>query len=105
MKRRNKPNTLLKWGNAWRSAVDVLRTAEKPLTVREVAVRVLTAKGATVGAKSTTRHDQCVGTGSFTNNRGKVVERVEEGHASAMGAVIRMIAGNSPMGVGAPPGT
>jgi hypothetical protein len=43
VKRRNKPNALLKWGTVWRNAIDVLRVAEKPLTVREVADRVLVA--------------------------------------------------------------
>jgi hypothetical protein len=40
VKRRNRTNSLLRKGTAWRNAIDVLRAAEKPLTVREVSAGV-----------------------------------------------------------------
>jgi hypothetical protein len=48
------------------------------LTFREVSERVLAAKGATAGPKAVRDMINALH-GSFTNNRGKIVERVEEG--------------------------
>lgn len=75
VKRRNKPNSLLKWGTVWRSALEVLRVAEKPLTVKEVAERILAAKGATTGEKAV-RDMQNALHSSFLRHKGESVQRV-----------------------------
>jgi hypothetical protein len=75
VKRRNKPNSLLKWGTVWRSTLEVLRAADKPLTVKEVAERILTAKGATTGEKAVKDMVNALH-GSFTRHRGDSVQRV-----------------------------
>jgi hypothetical protein len=41
--KRRQPNPWFKRGTVYRRAVDVLRTAEQPLTAREIAERVLAA--------------------------------------------------------------
>ena len=43
--RRRKPNPWFKRGTVWRSALDVLREAEGPLTAAEITARMLAAKG------------------------------------------------------------
>jgi hypothetical protein len=45
--RRRKVNPWFKRGTLLRHALDVLRTADKPLTTREVVLRMLAAKGVT----------------------------------------------------------
>jgi hypothetical protein len=42
--RRRKPNCWFKRGTVWRTALDVLRQADAPLTVGEIAERMLAAK-------------------------------------------------------------
>ncbi|MEJ0076480.1 MAG: hypothetical protein WDO17_13705 [Alphaproteobacteria bacterium] len=75
VKRRNRPNPLLRKGTAWLNAVGVLRVAEKPLTVREVAERVLTAKGIALGPKAVKDMVNALHA-SFTNHKGKSIVRV-----------------------------
>ncbi len=43
--RRRKPNPWFKRGTVWRSALEVLRVADRPLTAREITDRMLVAKG------------------------------------------------------------
>jgi hypothetical protein len=43
--RRRKPNPWFKRGTMFRHALDVLREAEQPMTVREIVLRMLDAKG------------------------------------------------------------
>jgi hypothetical protein len=45
--RRRKPNPWFKRGTMFRHALDVLRDAERPMTVREIVLRMLAAKGVT----------------------------------------------------------
>ena len=45
--RRRKPNPWFKRGTVFRCALDALRAASKPLTVREIALTMLAAKGVT----------------------------------------------------------
>ena len=45
--RRRKPNPWFKRGTVFRHALDVLRTAEELLTARQIAERMITAKGVT----------------------------------------------------------
>src|SRR5438552_10312001 len=42
--RRRKPNPWFRRGTIFRGALDVLRAAEKPLTAREITLRMLAAK-------------------------------------------------------------
>ena len=42
--RRRKPNRWFRRGTVWRTALDVLRQSDAPLTVGEIAQRMLTAK-------------------------------------------------------------
>ena len=78
VKRRNKANPLLRKGTAWRTALEVLRVAEKSLTIREVAERILTAKRVPLGPKAVKDMVNSLHA-SFTNNKGKVIQRVGEG--------------------------
>ena len=43
--RRRTPNAWFKRGTVYRTALDVLRTAQEPLTVGEIAARMVEAKG------------------------------------------------------------
>ena len=43
--RRRKPNPWFKRGTVFRSAIDILRTAEKPLSAQDIAERMLAKKG------------------------------------------------------------
>lgn len=45
--RRRKPNPWFKRGTVYRHALDVLRTAQEPMTTREITERMLAAKGVT----------------------------------------------------------
>jgi hypothetical protein len=45
--RRRKPNPYFKRGTVFRCALDALRAAGKPLTIREIALAMLAAKGVT----------------------------------------------------------
>ncbi len=45
--RRRKPNQWFRRGTMYRHALDVLRTASKPLTTREITLAMLQAKGVT----------------------------------------------------------
>jgi hypothetical protein len=45
--RRRKPNPWFKRGTMFRHALDVLRGAEQPMTVREIVLHMLAANGAT----------------------------------------------------------
>lgn len=77
VKRRNKANPYLRKGTAWRNALGVLRTAEKALTVREVAERILSGKGLTLAPKAV--QDMCNALhSSFANHRGTAVENVAD---------------------------
>lgn len=53
--RRRKPNPWFKRGTVWRSALDVLREAERPLTASEITARMLAAKGVQGPAPQPTR--------------------------------------------------
>lgn len=77
VKRRNKPNPFLRKGTAWLNAVSVLRVAEKPLTVREVAERVLATHGFALGKKTVLEMVNALHA-SFTNHKGKSIVKVND---------------------------
>ena len=87
VKRRNKPNALLKWGTVWRSALEVLRAAEKPLTIREVAGRILKAKGASTGEKAVKDMVNALHS-SFTRHKGEIVRRVGDRYPQRWALII-----------------
>jgi hypothetical protein len=79
VRRRYKSNPWFKRGTVLRHALDVLRTAEGPLTVREITDRMLKAKGVT-NAKSEAVNDLCNGVRiSLRKYEGKGVVAVGEG--------------------------
>lgn len=77
--RRRKPNLWFKRGTVFRSALDVLRNAERPLTTREIAARMLAAKGVTAPADRDRRTLEGAVQSSLRNHRGKTVITVGEG--------------------------
>jgi len=62
----------------FRSAVDVLRVAERPLTGREITLRMLQAKGVTDPEKKAVRDLWGAVNSSLQNHKGKSV--AGEGH-------------------------
>jgi hypothetical protein len=72
-------NPWFKKGTLYRHAMDVLRTAKEPLTVREIVDATLAARG--VRDATTKQHYgvQAAVRSSLENNAGKSVERVGEG--------------------------
>lgn len=77
--RRRKPNLWFRRGTVWRSALDVLRAAEKPLTTREITDRMLRAKGVREPAPKAARDLAGAVTSSLRNHNGDSVKTVGEG--------------------------
>jgi hypothetical protein len=77
--RRRKPNLWFKRGTVFRNALDVLRNAERPLTTREIAARMLAAKGVTAPADKDRRTLEGAVQSSLRNHKGKTIETVGEG--------------------------
>ena len=71
--RRRVPNPWFKRGTVWRSALDVLRQAEKPLSAAEVVVRMLAAKGVQVPAPESARDLEGAVRAALRNHAGKTV--------------------------------
>src|SRR5579859_2913612 len=76
--KRRQPNPWFKRGTVYRRAVDALRTAEQPLTAREIAERVLAAANIKTPAKADLA--DLIGTinSSLRNHDGKGVQRTNE---------------------------
>jgi hypothetical protein len=77
--KRRQPNPWFKRGTVYRRAVDVLRTAEQPLTAREIAERVLAT--ANIAKPNKAALSDLIGTvlASLRNHKGKGVQRANEG--------------------------
>jgi hypothetical protein len=77
--KRRQPNPWFKRGTVYRRAVDALRTAEQPLTAREIAERVLATAKVTNPKKDSLA--DLIGTinSSLRNHDGKGVQRTNEG--------------------------
>ena len=76
-RRRNKGNAWFKRGTIIRGALDVLRKAQTPLTAREIAERMLAAKGARDDASPKAVHNLIASVQmSLQNHDGKSVRRV-----------------------------
>jgi hypothetical protein len=77
--RRRKPNPWFKRGTVWRSALDVLRAAERPLTAREITDRMLVAKGVQEPAPKAVRDLLGAVQASLRNHRGRAVSTAGQG--------------------------
>jgi hypothetical protein len=77
-KRRNTGNPWFKRGTLYRSAVDMLRTAQGPMTSREIVVALLASKGVTA-TREQSRNLEAGIRSSLDNHEGKGVVRVGEG--------------------------
>lgn len=77
--KRRQPNPWFKRGTVYRRAVDVLRTATKPLTAREIAERVLAAANVTNPDKDALADLAGSVLASLRNHKNKGVQRTNEG--------------------------
>lgn len=80
--RRRKPNPWFKRGTVFRSAVDALRRAERPLTGREIVMAMLEAKGITDPSAEGVKALWGAVKSSMDNHKGGIVQRVGEGMPS-----------------------
>jgi hypothetical protein len=71
--RRRKPNAWFKRGTVFRAALNVLRSAESPLTTREITDQMLAAKGVTNASDKAFRDLAGAVQSSLRNHRGKTV--------------------------------
>src|SRR6185437_12924199 len=69
--RRRKANPWFKRGTVYREAIGVLRTAEKPLTGREITWRMLQAKGVSDPDKKAARDLAGAVNSSLQNHKGE----------------------------------
>lgn len=77
--RRRKPNPLFKRGTMFRHALDVLRTAEEPLTSRQIAERMIAAQGITDASAKAVRDLAGSVNASLQNHDGGAVVRHGDG--------------------------
>lgn len=77
--RRRKPNQWFKRGTVFRTALDVLRGATKPLTAREIAVGMLASKNITDASQKAVRDLGGAVQSSLRNHKGGTVIAVGEG--------------------------
>lgn len=78
-RRRIQGNPWFKRGTLFRAAVDVLRTASGPLTVRELTDAVMAARGIAEATEKQRRDLEAAIRSSLENHAGKTVMRVGEG--------------------------
>ena len=76
--KRRKPNRWFKRGTLYRRAVDVLRTARKPMTAHEVAAAILAARGVQDASKDEVQNVALGIQHSLANHDGKGIQRVGE---------------------------
>ncbi len=76
---RYKPNPLFRRGECFRMALEVLREAGKPLTSKEVAMRMLQKRGVPEPKAGQIRHMAAVVHSSFRNHQNKAVWRLNDG--------------------------
>lgn len=86
VKRRNRVNPWFRRGTMFRAVLDVLKAASEPLTVREIASRVLAAQGVAEPDRAMLRHLEGGIRTSLANKAGKAVEAV--GHYPARWRVV-----------------
>jgi hypothetical protein len=71
--RRRKPNPWFKRGTVFRSAIEILRRAERPLSTQEITLRMLAAKGVENPSRNNIRLLFGGVQSSLRNNKGKSV--------------------------------
>jgi hypothetical protein len=76
--RRRKPNPWFKRGTVYRHALEVLRTAEEPMTTREITGRMLAAKGISASQRAVRDLISAV-LASLRLHNGKSVRTVDAG--------------------------
>jgi hypothetical protein len=83
--KRRKPNPWFKRGTVYRRAVDALRTAEQPLTARDIAERVLVTANINIKRPDKGALADLIGTinSSLRNHAGRGVQRTNEGSPAA----------------------
>jgi hypothetical protein len=74
--RRRKPNQWFKRGTVWRAALDTMRRAGGPLTISEIAARMLGAKRITDAPRSAVETLEGAVRASLNKNDGRTVERI-----------------------------
>jgi hypothetical protein len=79
VRRRQSLNKWFKRGHMFRAAIDVLRAAPLPMTVRELTRMVLAGQGVNDADVKTLRNMEGGMRSCLSNNEGKTVERVGEG--------------------------
>jgi hypothetical protein len=83
-KRRNTGNPWFKRGTLYRSAIDVLRRAEKPLTAREMMLAILDGKEPTATRKQELDVQAAI-LAALRNHEGNGVERIGETNPAKWG--------------------
>jgi hypothetical protein len=78
-RRRVQGNPWFKRGTLFRHALDVLRTATAPVTVREITATILAAEGITGATAKQCRDLEAGVRSSLENHAGRTVERMGEG--------------------------
>jgi hypothetical protein len=78
-RRKYKVNAWFRRGTLFRSAIDVMRIADKPLTVRQIVNRMLETKGITDARKDQVRGLQAAVLASLRHRQGKGVIQINEG--------------------------
>lgn len=77
--RRRKPNPYFKRGTIFRSVLELLRTAQEPLTASEITKRLLAAKGVSEPSRDELRNLFGGVQSSLRNNDGVSVRQVGDG--------------------------
>ena len=72
-------NAWFRRGTLFRTALDVMRVADKPLTVRQIVERMMEAKGIVGARKDQVRGLQAAVLASLRHRKGKSIETVGEG--------------------------
>src|SRR6185437_813005 len=77
--RRRKPNPWFRRGTVFRSALEVLRAAKTPLTVRQITEQMLSAKGVNNPNPKAIRDAVGAVNASVSNHKGGLLKSVGEG--------------------------
>jgi hypothetical protein len=79
VKRKRTRNPWFKRGALFREAIGVMRTAEGPLSTREIGIRLLAAQGIPEPTLEQVRHMAAALRASLENHKSKDIQRVGEG--------------------------
>jgi hypothetical protein len=79
VRRRNRKNRWFKRGTMFRAVLEVLKGGSRPMTVREIAVQLLAAKGEADPDPKTSRQLEGGVRATLLSKRGRTVARVGQG--------------------------